>query len=356
MLMTFKAIRNRRIFFIQILTLPFFLFFSLSSKAQKEARNWVFGEFLHFEIDQGIFKELPNPKLKSEEGSASISDSAGNLLFYTNGIDVYNRLHNRLASIQTLNSFLSCAQSSVFIKKNQFEYYLITNNGQSGLYYSLIDLRLNNGLGEFTLTNQRLWCSVTEIMTTCYHANGRDTWLIVHEGDGDTFIAVLFGENGIIKFVESPVGPSVNFNAIARQGIAKISPNGKFLAVTDATAGRLDLFCFNTTLGYICDWKSILNTPETIYGVEFSPNSSRLYVGFVNGANNPILQFDILKWPDSIHTTKTVIATTNNNRGALQLGLDHAIYLTGRNFLGRIQYPDSLGSSVNYNDTFYKFT
>lgn len=355
MFITFNCIRDPRTFGIQVLCLmTLFLVCSLPSKAQKEARNWVFGDFLHFEIDQGTFTQLTNSKLKSEEGCASVSDTAGNLLFYTNGIDVYDRLHNRLTSFNSLNSFSSCAQSSVFIKKNLFEYYLITNNGQSGLYYSLIDLSLNNGLGDFTVINQKLWCSVSEMMTTCYHANGRDTWLIVHEGDGDKFISVLFGEDGITKFVVSPVGPKINFNVIARQGIAKVSPNRKFLAVTDATVGSLDLYCFNSTLGYICDWKSILNTPATIYGVEFSANSSRLYVGFVDGANNPILQFNVLKWPDSIQTTKTIIALTNTNRGAMQLGLDHSIYLTGRNYIGRIQYPNNMGSTVNYNDTFYK--
>jgi hypothetical protein len=68
-----------------------FVFFNLS--AQKETNNWVFGDSLLMTFtDTGIYS-IPIPSNIRHESSASISDSAGNLLFHANVKYVWNKLN-----------------------------------------------------------------------------------------------------------------------------------------------------------------------------------------------------------------------------------------------------------------------
>ena len=63
-----------------------------------------------------------------------------------------------------------------------------------------------------------------------------------------------------------------------RTGYMKISPDSKTLAV--ATSFFTELFDFNNITGTISNAKQLLKNSNTIssYGVEFSPDGSKLYI------------------------------------------------------------------------------
>src|ERR1043165_9086430 len=75
---------NRTIFLLLVL-------FSQFSFAQKQDNNWVFGHHAGLKFTSGIPQAFTS-NIYSVEDCASISDSSGQLLFYTNGVNVYNRL------------------------------------------------------------------------------------------------------------------------------------------------------------------------------------------------------------------------------------------------------------------------
>ncbi len=52
--------------------------------------NWVFGDSIGLNFESGE-PEFFETTIRTYEACASISNSAGNLLFYTNGQDVWNR-------------------------------------------------------------------------------------------------------------------------------------------------------------------------------------------------------------------------------------------------------------------------
>src|SRR5699024_12186554 len=74
--------------------LSLFFLMPLKARAQLEASNWYFGHEagLHFEgCDDPTV--LTDGQLNQLEGCATISDSEGNLLFYTDGIEIYDANH-----------------------------------------------------------------------------------------------------------------------------------------------------------------------------------------------------------------------------------------------------------------------
>ena len=60
--------------------------------AQKQAANWYFGENAGLKFGEcGDPPTAVSGQLNTKEGSTSISDEDGNLLFYTDGITVYDK-------------------------------------------------------------------------------------------------------------------------------------------------------------------------------------------------------------------------------------------------------------------------
>ncbi|RMD97926.1 MAG: hypothetical protein D6816_16890, partial [Bacteroidetes bacterium] len=80
----------------------YLLFFSFPVilTAQKHDYNWLFGTddnvgliLVNFDQEPPSVSLIENPPLEFDLTNASISDSTGNLLFYTNGIVVVNAQH-----------------------------------------------------------------------------------------------------------------------------------------------------------------------------------------------------------------------------------------------------------------------
>ena len=80
---------------------------SLFSTAQagKEYNIWYFGDRAGLDFNSGKPVTLSDGALSTAEGCATICDSTGKLLFYTNGVIVYNRNHEIMFRIRF---FVSC--------------------------------------------------------------------------------------------------------------------------------------------------------------------------------------------------------------------------------------------------------
>jgi len=101
------------------------LHFPLSTvKAQGEADNWYFGYNAGIKFPRDASGNVTGPPtaltdgaLRTAEGCATISDRHGNLLFYTDGMKVYNRNHQEMPNGNGLTGHNSSAQSGVIIPK-----------------------------------------------------------------------------------------------------------------------------------------------------------------------------------------------------------------------------------------------
>src|SRR5687768_13934197 len=114
-------------------TVAFLLLFLLiltgyQSQAQRETDHWFFGKNVGLKFDGPNYTLLPNSKINTPEGCSTISDSLGNLLFYTDGIKVWNKQHQQMPDGFGLKGDPSSSQSALIIKKpgNNPIYYIFT--------------------------------------------------------------------------------------------------------------------------------------------------------------------------------------------------------------------------------------
>lgn len=149
--------KKQKLYFTLIL-----LFVVINTFSQRETDHWYFGakaalKFNYYNTPTVVL----NSEMNTPYGSATISDKNGNLLFYTTGSFVYNKEHYKMDNGGTLASDNEILQTSVIIPKpnNPNIYYLITLKNSnvpprfgplipSGLYFSVIDMSENKGLGK----------------------------------------------------------------------------------------------------------------------------------------------------------------------------------------------------------------
>ena len=167
--------------------------------AQKEGNIWYFGSGAGLDFNSGTAVSISGGQLNTLEGCASISDASGDLLFYTDGMTVYDRTHAVMMNGTDLLGNNSSTQSAIIVKKPESDtiYYVFTVDGltgnNGGLSYSEIDLSLNGGLGAVTnLKNEVLFFYAAEKVTAIKHANGSDYWIIAPQHTTDTYFSYLF--------------------------------------------------------------------------------------------------------------------------------------------------------------------
>ncbi len=331
--------------------------------AQHEATVWYFGRNAGLSFaDPADPKPLKDSKLYSEEGSATLSDAQGNLLFYSNGMQVWNKNRELMANGSELKGHESSTQSALILPKpgSANLYYLFTTDFQGqdhGLQYHLIDMTKNGGLGEVVSKNNLVFAPVTEKLTAVRHQNGRDYWVITHRWNSSIFYAYLVSAAGItFTPVESQIGSMHTGDNGGTIGYIKASPTGDKLAVaTWAPGNKIELFDFNKATGTLSNLVDMGRFDEA-YGLEFSPDGSKLYGGKngLAGGEARIFQFDLKAGsPEAIAKSGTQVAKSLSRKiGALQLGPDGRIYVArnGSSYLGVIRQPNAAGADCDYKD------
>ena len=119
-------------------------YFNLSAGLAQpgQARHWYFGTQAGLDFGTNPPVALTNGALTAFEGCATISDLNGNLLFYTNGNQVWDRSHQTMSNGTGLNGDGLATQSTIIVPGpgNPNLYYIFTvdtNGGPRGLCYSI---------------------------------------------------------------------------------------------------------------------------------------------------------------------------------------------------------------------------
>ncbi len=299
---------------------------------------------------------------------ANISDTAGNLLFYTNGYYIADATNDTMQNGSGLSPSLYTSsntdgllipQGAIVIPKpgsNSIYYlfhstidnYLLSSNLVAyHLYKTEIDISLNNGLGAVISKNVPILNDTLNAgkISACKHANGRDWWLIVHKANSDIFYKFLITPNVIL-------GPYTQSIGVVRQwdaGQALFSPDGSKFAYYYVIGG-LDVFDFNRCSGAFTNPIHRSYPYENGYnvGVAFSSSSNALYVSninhvyqydLVNGVNLMVAAYDTFECPVQAITVPTLFSLTC-------LAPDGKIYITTGNstfYMHTIEHPDSIG-------------
>ncbi|UOQ99749.1 gliding motility-associated C-terminal domain-containing protein [Hymenobacter sp. 5317J-9] len=339
--------------------------------AQPETRNWRFarGGGLTFPA-VGPPVATPSSALVFHEACSTISSADGRLLCSASGTQVWDSTNAPMPNGMLSRGHESATQGALLVPspRNPQEVYLFTvdaleNELNNGLRYSIIDLRLRGGLGDIgpvkevavPLPGGRL--KVTEKLTAVPLPNGRDYWIIVHDWGTNLFYCFLLNPAGlqaapVVSAVgavhQNPNAGTTLFQFDNAGGYLRAAPNGRQLALVQSRAG-LELFDFNNQTGQVSNARSIPTAAVSYYGLEFSPDSSKLYLTALqfqaNVSDLGVYQLDLAN-----QNTLTRVGTAIGGLGAVLRGNDSRLYVrqvfTG--YLGVIEVPNAAGLACDF--------
>jgi hypothetical protein len=333
---------------------------------QKEANFWYFGEKAGLSFGLGLPTFLLDGQLDTWEGCSSISSETGNLVFYTDGMTVWNKNHLVMPNGTGLLGHNSSTQSGIIVPApgNNNIYYIFTVDARdnllaNGLRYSKVDMTLAGGLGDVVASekNVPLIAPACEKVTAVGHSDGSSTWVITHQWGTDGFYAYSVGAGGVNTTpVISNVGVMVVGDWEYSKGYIKASPDGSKLAIAHNTMNTVEIFNFNNSTGVISNPitdATYMGFDGGPYGVEFSPNSELLYIAEWKD-NSKIHQYDLTAGTNqAILDSRIVVGTVaqgDDPIGALQLGPDNRLYCArwGNSYLSVITDPNVQGVGCNF--------
>jgi hypothetical protein len=242
-----------------VFTLTLLLASSYSTISQKHDYIWLMGQnsqtdtshagiVIDFNtIELNVYYEFRDMYFR--QTNASICDTAGNLLFYTNGIYIANSLGEPMENGEGLNPgalaeiwqdygyILDQGAIILPVPEHDSLYYLLhmdraLNQQQTGsesphFYYSLINMNANGGLGTVELKNQLVMAGPFDIgkITSVKHANGRDWWVILRLYGTNRFFSFSFSNDKISIYPYQELGVPIP-EPPGSLGQAVFSPDG----------------------------------------------------------------------------------------------------------------------------------
>ncbi len=378
------------------LFLIIFLLVNTVTSAQYTDRYWAFGD------SAGIdFKNLSSPQpsnsiIRSRGTCVSICDSAGDLLFYAGSPNIYqwiiqpnfdytlgyvvNKNHQTMQSGDSLAGLLWYQEMVIVpMPGNDSLFYVFCAGVVDpviGLFYSIVDIKYNNGQGRVVQKNVQLRTdSITDGITAVRHGNGRDWWVIVRSWKNyptNNITAYLIDPSGVTAMPTQYIGTNIPFDGAYRM---KFNQNGNHLYNVSAfgVIGRLDFDRCTGIFSNFIEYVGANNPYFWYWGFEVSLDESKLYTSQIYQTANQdtgyILQFD-LNAPNFLASADTLgTFTAPDTPGLLEMGPDGKIYVsitwagpdtcfdylycygtvnTTNSNLSVINYPDSAGAACDF--------
>jgi gliding motility-associated-like protein len=347
-----KAIMNNLKFYITLSL----IFLTSICFSQNQNNIWYFGERAGVSFNTNPPSALDDGVFSHAEGVSSVCDINGDLLFFTNGMQVWNANREQMPNGFGLAGNNSSSQILILPKPGDCNiYYIFTTpaqNSDAAAYYSIIDMRLDNGTGDVITKNFLLTDLASERISATLQSNGVDYWVVLQEFGTNKFLSYAVTSSGVnnIPVVSSSGIPITQTNEVI--GCMKFSANGKKIcAATELGFSKCQLFDFDNQSGIVSN--GFVVSDSAAYGVEFSIDGSKLYLS--RYSKFKITQYDLSSNnPISIKNSETVLASSNtpfnDYGGALQLGPNNKIYIVRdtKRFLDVIENPNLLGISCNY--------
>lgn len=293
-----------------------------------------------------------------DEGISSISTLDGELVAYGIRNGIFDSNDDTIPDSQNVFSDFSGLETFILMPKpgSETRYMALSlrnNNGPIELYWSELDYF--GGVTSLETYNQLVAEMLTEGMAAVHHCNGKDIWVTVHDQTGtNRFFTFLIDSTGLASApVINDIGPVI----LHFQVNIKYSPDGNMLAICsglELTGGQpavLALFRFDKETGILSD-PIRLSALDASYGLSFSPNCNRLYVGTQGG---DFFQYSVSVWDSTTIADSKVILAQHSLRPihTIQNAIDGKLYLAQAGYphndsLGIIHTPNAQGLACNY--------
>lgn len=316
--------------------------------------HWYFGDSAAIHFNNGAPEALANSPMWAREGTSAWSNRNGELVFYSNGRTVYNRIHQPMPNGTGLlgGPLTSSINQTLIVPMpgDTTRFYVIAmdeveNDFVNGVTWSIVDMALENGYGDVSLSNQPLIYTGGETLGACYHADGQDVWLAVPVVDPPCSIHIFrVTATGVEPWSVEQL-PGMNY--VTR---TYFSNSGKRLVCSLRLApstSLVRLYDFDPGTGTLSNpitWSSVQNTMAMT--MEFSPSDRFLYFSRFIGVD----QYDLSQTTAIGIQNSATTVYSNSFPTALRLAPDQRIYgdWAPFNALPVIQYPEVLGMGCGY--------
>ncbi len=357
--------------------------------AQNEDVNWIFsfhtqpppsgipGTSVHFSPEP-TFK-TDTFSISSRGSCANISDKHGKMLFFTNGINIFNRDGSIMLNGDYINpgfindgyknSGYPTLQGLVFLPSpgDSNSYHLIHvgigDSGQYGatgmmFYYSVVRRNLPDSTFYVSKKNQAILADTLGMgyITATKHANGRDWWLVMPRIASNKYRVYLLDPNGVSLQNEQNIGYVTDWRDWSGQSV--FSPDGsKFIRYS--RFNKLNIFDFDRCTGKLSNPLHLAHpfaSQDSLLdgGVSVSPNSRYLYLSAVAW----VYQYDLLA--ADIAASRTIVGEYDGTLLPLpttffraQLAPDGKIYINAsasNRSLHVINNPDLPGLACGFQN------
>ena len=320
--------------------------------SQNKNSVWCFGDSAGIDFGSGVPVTFQSG-MDSRGSCVSISDNNGNLLFYAATMP-YSGSNPAFSTIvfNSTNSIMANGDS-IFGKgwyqelvivpnpANDSTYYLFSIGSTTtfGLCYSIIDMRLNNGLGAVTVKNIQLQSfQQVDCLNAVKHGNGRDWWVLFRKAG-----SLSNGNNDWYSYLITP-------DSIQNVSVQSIGSLNKTNSGHTNLIGLTELYDFDRCSGLLSNLVTIepeaLPSVPYLFSCAFSPDASKLYV---STADQPTWLFQYDLNASNITLSKDTLWTISSPQyagGGLKLAPDNKIYLASIYYNG-VQFP------YPYQDTVY---
>jgi PKD repeat protein len=374
-----------------ILFLYLFLF-STNSNAQI-GNVWTFGYKCGLDFNYEPPRMLnPSPKLFAKGNCATICNDQGNLLYYSDGENIWNRKHEIIKNGDGIfGASYTLGQSSIFFPSKNKDYYFfhgqLTHINDAlglGLFYSVI----NSDGDSVTKKNIRIDSGCYYSLIALKHANNKDYWLLARKIP-DTFVIIHYTGSGITSIKKQhfnkPFTPYY-YNTKTLIGTAiNLCPSndGKSILETywytdyffyDSSLQKtvfkettqLNIYDFDNVNGRITRKRNI-EFHETDNYVRnsklcspvFSPNDSLFYILDKRDENGYYKYYQYERYAENISDSKTVFLKSNKGNRlltAMKLAPNGKIYISENQFpyVSEIPYPNRKGEASGFKDRYIK--
>lgn len=345
-----KLLRKYSVFLFLLLL---FIAPAQSQAQAKRSAHWFFGWNAGLNFNSGTPVADTNSTIFTIEGCASISDTAGNLLFYSDGVNVWNRNHTLMPNGTGLIGNVSSNQSCLIVPMpgDPQRHYLFTNG--TLFAYSIIDMNLDNGLGDVVVAskNLALYSNAGEDMAGTLHCNATDYWIIGRQRNSlttSTYHIYRLTSSGLSAAILFQFDRT-NYNV----GHLTFSQDGRRLSASIQTNTSY-IFDFDRQTGNMTLQDSIVSpgNGSWVYSTAFSPDNSKLYATIweVPGYCY-VSQFD--RNASNLTTSRVNLDSVDFSNGSpngygyigrMQIASDQRIYISR----WALPYPYTCSTSTSY--------
>jgi len=336
--------------------------------------SWVLGDvggvILSFDISSPEITNVDS-NFSLTSGNAAISNTVGELQFFTNGCEIKNKEYQVMSNGDSIGfpeipfcntNFNPLANSIVILPSFSYDsiYYVLhigfsrNELDTSNLVLTKVDISGDNELGEVISKKELIFTDYLSRygIEITYHKNGKDWWVLIPQFGSNCYHTLLFDEGDFQYDTLQCLGQEWGSDDVQNQH--DFSPDGKKYARFSYARG-LNIYDFDNSTGLFSNHVNIdFGFTDTVYhtGVIFSPNSRFVYAS----AYDNVFQYDLDA--NDVAQSRVKVATlvtpdflmfpTRFKRGAL--APNGKIYIGGRtqyNYLHVIHNPDCKGLLCN---------